>query len=614
MRTDRRRTNLLLILALGLAALALPGCSQNGPPSLPPAKDDAKTGERERRADKKPATAGDPVNLTLDKSQTPPGPAPATASEKAAGPTKLKPPADRITVSPPISAGNPLRTDSPGPEKTPTEKTPTEKTPAEKAPTEKTPTEDKTPAVQPGPSGLSDTLFKDWPTPQVALLLSGQQEGYLEPCGCAGFENMKGGLTRRDSFVKQMLAKKWPVVGLDAGGQLNLQRHGVEGQLQFDTTLKSFQKMGYQAVGLGPSDLLLPDSFILITNINDGELLVSANVVLDGVKPYRVIEQGGLKIGVTTVLGDSEQKALAKIQGGEAAIKIKPAAEALKAILPDLQAKKCNALILLAYAPPEEAAALAKQFPEFQYLVTANDANGSEPPAEASVIPGTKTHLIECGHKGSHVLVLGLYNDPKTPFRYQRVAMDKQFKESPDMIALKTDMQDQMKSLGWAGLELKPQPQPTGRAFVGTKTCSDCHSHAAEVFEKTPHAHAFATLENLTPERTHDPECVSCHVTGWNPQKFYPYVSGFVSKDKTPDLINNGCENCHGPGKAHATAENDEKATDAMRKKLRDELRLPMDKEKNRNACVECHDIDNSPKFQGDFDKYWEQIFHKGKD
>jgi hypothetical protein len=45
--------------------------------------------------------------------------------------------------------------------------------------------------------GISDTveeefrerngsLFTDWPTPQAVLVITGELDGYIEPCGCTG--------------------------------------------------------------------------------------------------------------------------------------------------------------------------------------------------------------------------------------------------------------------------------------------------------------------------------------------------------------------------------------------------------------------------------------------
>ena len=119
--------------------------------------------------------------------------------------------------------------------------------------------------------------------------------------------------------------------------------------------------------------------------------------------------------------------------------------------------------------------------------------------------------------------------------------------------------QEQLKAIGFAGLGLRPVPHPlaeTNGRFIGSKKCAEsCHEISYDIWKKTLHAQAYDTLAKLDPPRNFDPECVSCHVTGWNPQKFFPYESGYQSQKKTPHLINTGCEDCHGPGEKHAAAE-----------------------------------------------------------
>ena len=50
--------------------------------------------------------------------------------------------------------------------------------------------------------GISDTveeefrqrngsLFTDWPTPRAVLVITGELDGYIEPCGCTGKENQR---------------------------------------------------------------------------------------------------------------------------------------------------------------------------------------------------------------------------------------------------------------------------------------------------------------------------------------------------------------------------------------------------------------------------------------
>src|SRR5687767_14908328 len=58
-------------------------------------------------------------------------------------------------------------------------------------------------AAQDAGHSPSDTtpLVPDWPKPKAALFLTGRQNGYLEPCGCTGLANQKGGLARRHTLL-----------------------------------------------------------------------------------------------------------------------------------------------------------------------------------------------------------------------------------------------------------------------------------------------------------------------------------------------------------------------------------------------------------------------------
>ncbi|HEY2761411.1 MAG TPA: hypothetical protein VGI75_11730, partial [Pirellulales bacterium] len=54
------------------------------------------------------------------------------------------------------------------------------------------------------------SIFDGWPRPKLALVFTGLQAGYIEPCGCSGKENQKGGLSRRDMFFQRLASKNWP--------------------------------------------------------------------------------------------------------------------------------------------------------------------------------------------------------------------------------------------------------------------------------------------------------------------------------------------------------------------------------------------------------------------
>lgn len=491
-------------------------------------------------------------------------------------------------------------------------------------PTDKNPPVAAAPTVPPkiDPVAVNGPIFVDWPKPDVALVFSGEQDGYLEPCGCAGLENQKGGLKRRFTFLKQLRDKHWNVVPMDLGGQEI--RTGIQAEMKVDFSFRALMKMGYTAVGIGANELKI-DLLPIVINLDPAtNPLVSANVGIvtfdSGLsKLYKIVDVGGMRIGITSVLGKKE--IAGRTSAGD--LKLLEPYQAIPRILGELRDKKCDHLVLLSYAEPDETKDLARRFSEFDWVMTAHGAE--EPPKEVGKINGTKSHLVEVGQKAEYVVVVGLYREGPTPFRYQRVPLDHRFADAPEIQQMQADYQRQLETLKLEGLGLKATPHPSGLKFAGSNECESCHTKAAAVYQNTPHAHATDTLVHLNPPRHFDPECLSCHVTGWDPQKFFPYESGYLSLKQTPDLVGNGCENCHGPAGRHAAAENGQiDVSDAEKGKLRAALRLKMvPNEGNKpgqvykdgsvvDMCMRCHDLPNSPEF--DFQKYWPKVKHVGKD
>jgi hypothetical protein len=461
-------------------------------------------------------------------------------------------------------------------------------------------------------------LFKDWPTPQFALFLTGRQHGYIEPCGCTGLTNQKGGLARRHSLQQQLAKQGWPLIALDVGNQVR--RVGRQAEIKFQITVEGLKQIGYRAIALGPDDLRLSVDELVAATVSPDEdhpsnfVCANAAVLAPEFTPqYKIVSVAGKKVGITAVLGSDEQK---NVTADE--IVLTPPADGLRAVWPKLKEENCDLYVLLAHASIDESKQLAQQFPDFDVVVTAGGAG--EPTFEPEKIPGCKSILVQVGTKGMYVGVIGVFDDATDRLRYQRVPLDDRFPDSPDMLALLASYQDQLKEAGFEGLELRPIPHPSGRTFVGAQVCGECHTTAYSVWEKTPHAHALDSLtqpgERSEIPRHYDPECVSCHVTGWNPQKYYPYKSGYLSLKDTPLMHHNGCENCHGPGSAHVAAESGEGNLDqAAIDMLRASMRLSLEEAKT-SKCMECHDLDNSPDFHkpGAFDQYWMQVEHYGRD
>lgn len=488
-----------------------------------------------------------------------------------------------------------------------------------KPPRENPPTDDPTDdTAGPRPKGVerepfdpikvNGPIFVGWPKPKLALVITGRQDGYLEPCGCAGLDRMKGGMSRRHTFFNQLRQDQgWPVVAVDVGGLAK--GYGVQAELKFQTMVLGMQTMAYNAITLGEAELRLPAASLLSADSAESPL-VSANVALFGFAAQitaqtRVVEAAGMKLGITGVLGKECQK---EIRNDE--IEMVDPEAALSRLVPELK-QKADYLILLAHATKKESIELARKFPDFDLVVTSDSA--PVPPFEPATIEGTETLLIEVGQKGMDAVVLGMFDDPKQRLRYQSVPLDSRFPASQQMQQLMGLYQDSLKDRGFEGLGIRavshPQEELNG-AFVGSEKCKECHEKSYIIWKKSWHAKAYETLTALKPPRNFDPECVSCHVVGWHPTEHFPYKTGYEGPEKTPHLTATGCETCHGPGGAHVHAENgsDFDLQDKLRKAVVITKDESQDTRSGKQHCFSCHDLDNSPEFK--FETYWPLVEH----
>jgi len=477
-----------------------------------------------------------------------------------------------------------------------------------------------------------EPYLEGWEKPAIALLLTGEQHGYLEPCGCS--ETQSGGMARRADLVRILTKEKgWDVVGLDVGGTVKRSRR--QDQIKFEKLFEAFQQLNYAAVGVGVEELRLGADFIGTKAISDPDelakaaALVSANIVLFDTPdfgwplPYRLIEKSGIKIGVTSVFGPSLREKVAPA-GVNTNITIREPDEVLPGVIKTLENLKPDLMVLLCHGNDAEAMKLAKTYPQFQIILA---AGGYDEP-DGKPIPVGKTWVLNVGHKGKRVGVLGFYPKNKAqPFRFELIQLDKdRFKNHPAMRELMKQYQQQLEDEGIAASdELLINKHPSGQTFVGAEKCGSCHSKAFTQWKDTGHAVAFTTLKegpwhaNRAEEkidwipRQFDPECLSCHVTGWHPQEMLRYGSGYVKESESAHLLGQQCENCHGPGSLHVAREEGNAGMDELLEGRRMVRRTV--EEAKKSMCVECHDPDNSPKFTPErFNEFWEQVKHPGKD
>ncbi len=117
--------------------------------------------------------------------------------------------------------------------------------------------------------------------------------------------------------------------------------------------------------------------------------------------------------------------------------------------------------------------------------------------------------------------------------------------------------------------------------YMGSQSCQSCHASEYEIWSRSAHARAFATLEASHEQANTD--CQHCHTTGFEQR------GGFPAGDGSFEHV--GCESCHGPGGSHV-AESARK--DGTILGLADKC----DSCVVLQICGSCHDDANDPNFE----------------
>jgi hypothetical protein len=521
---------------------------------------------------------------------------------------------------------------------------------------------------------LPPTLFRGWPAgkkPDVALILTGQQHSYLKFCGCT--KPQLGGFERRFNFMAKLRQQGWPLVAADLGDLVqrsgenhDLNRFIIPEQtyLKCDIEMQALRALGYTAMTLGDEDYLLPlDQGVAQFFLQNGNAFPRTLVVnLDNKAaqyPSAVPNKswiddwqaaggnnGTPRIGFVGLTGKSVIK---KVTTQDPNVQFMPHPKnkadepksmvELRRVLAEMNNAKVDLKVLLFQGSLEEAKIICGPtvLPNtFDVILCLSGAD--IPPAQPEMVG--KTMLVNAGHRGKYVCVVGAFRtgNAAKPFDifYDAVAMGESFETDKDKEAnhpilkiLDRYAQD-VRGRDFAKRVVQqqfPAPANLGNVqlnYVGSQKCAECHGADFAIWKKTKHQQAFDALTKVADKprlRQYDPECVSCHVTG------YGYKSGYDGTKATDLLKNVNCENCHGPGSAHVLAPNNMQFRLAMSPwkgnnpnavlplpaKLQQGFEKMNQQEQaifNRvnDMCQKCHDPENDPHFK--FDVNWPQIIH----
>ena len=376
-------------------------------------------------------------------------------------------PGTPATVPPPIAAFSPKQGDP----RKPTSLIATQKSDAATVSSD---------VAEPAPL-VSPLMFPEWPKPLLAFVVTGEQFGYFEPCGCTA--NQLGGMARRAGLFSKMESLGWTVRGVDVGGLSR--RSGPQAQIKFETMLESLRELKYVALGMGVAELRLDPGYLLAQHLETGDprlCFLGANLTFLGTKelgtplPYTIAEVEGCKVGITSVMSDTirrevipdrtpEEAAVADLQWGDPA-------EALAEVLKKFDEEKVDFRVLLSQSTDEEIREQAAAFPQFDIIVAADGKDGDREPEMIGPV-----RLLRVGEKGKTAGVVGLYpKGEKDSIRYELVTVSAaHFSESEKMAELMKVYQGRLKDSSIVTAE-NPVAHPSGATFVGASKCGECHT------------------------------------------------------------------------------------------------------------------------------------------
>jgi len=290
-------------------------------------------------------------------------------------------------------------------------------------------------------------LFMDWKNPAVAILLSGELDGYLEPCGCSP-EIQLGGLSHRADLVRMIQKdKNWPYTAFDLGNIV--QRDRRQDKIKFRHILQAFSQLNYRSIALGTSEIRLgADLLLTLENLSPNNKDVKPNFIDANIEIYestdfgprrfQILEVNHIKIAVTAIVGEGLKIELFP-EGANPAIKIQNPFVSLQKTVAEMKKHQPDLLVLLAHSSQEETRELTRKIADFDLVLSADGPEDGLPDPEKI----GKTMIVNVGKKGKYVGVVGYFpDDNKNRLRFKLIDLDRRrFKDHPAMMKMMKDYQ-----------------------------------------------------------------------------------------------------------------------------------------------------------------------------
>ena len=407
---------------------------------------------------------------------------------------------------------------------------------------------------------------------EIMIVYTGNLLAELKPCGCDKEED-QGGIERRMQYLKNMRRQYPHFLLVDTGDQFKEPTR--QGKLKAETLLIATEKMQYDAIALGDRDMVYGSKFL-----KDRPKIpwIAGNVMIDQFELTRSKVKSfsnGLKVGILAVADPA-------LFYDHVGLKVTdPKLTTLNLITHMRETEKPDLIVLLTHAKRQ----VALTFLDLDgvdivingHIATESDVIDMEPVRRNAKI------FVQSSSRGQKMGELKVQFDPDAnkSLNHHIVKLDSSVKFDPEMVKLYEKYNEKVESMFFETLAVKRNGRNKS-VYGGDTLCRTCHSAEHKVWSGSRHGRAYNTLRKIN--KAFDPECLVCHVVGFN------LPGGFISELDTPGLKNVQCEVCHGPGRSHALAPQAGFGSKAS------------------EACKQCHVKNHSPRFN--YAEYWPKIKH----
>jgi len=408
---------------------------------------------------------------------------------------------------------------------------------------------------------------------KLLVVYTGNLLAELKPCGCAKEED-QGGIGRRMRYLKDLRKNKRNLLLVDTGD--HFKEPTRQGKLKAETLMRATEKMGYDAVALGERDLVYGSRFLQDHSIP----FVAGNIELEGLplKKSQTKEfKNGLKVAILSVVDPS----LFYLKN-HAGLKVPNPDEIVSKEIARIQkSSSVDLIVLLTHMSREKA--LKYMDKDGVDIIINGHIHSEMDTVDMKPIYKNGKVFVQASPRGQKMGELRIKLDGmgKVSFEQRMVRLDSSIKADPEMIKLYKKYNDQIEVMFFENLAAKRNKNKLS-VYAGDVACKTCHPATHDKWLSSRHGRAYETLRKIN--KAFDPECLVCHVVGYNTP------GGFISELDTPELKNVQCEVCHGSGKEH--------------------IKAPMSGfgKEARNTCEKCHVKNHSPRFN--FTQYWPRIKH----